>query len=68
MAQDLERLLPQLVSKADNGEESLSVNYIGLIPVLVNAVQEQQKVLDKQKLKIEQLEEALLAIQKKLNM
>jgi hypothetical protein len=43
LAQDVQIVFPELVSKDNN--EILSVNYQGLIPVLINALNEQQKEL-----------------------
>ena len=45
IAQDLQKLFPNLVIE-DQG--FLAVNYVGLIPVLVDAIQEQQKTLEEQ--------------------
>jgi hypothetical protein len=44
VAQDVESVLPQIVTKDDKG--FLSVNYVDLIPVLVEAIKEQQKEID----------------------
>jgi hypothetical protein len=38
-------VLPELVKEADDKEGTLSVNYQGLIPVLINAIKEQQEQL-----------------------
>ena len=45
LAQDVQKVLPELVKKADDEEGTLSVNYQGLIPVLINAIKEQQEQL-----------------------
>ena len=47
LAQDVLKVFPELVKTANNSEETLSVNYQGLIPVLINAIKEQQKQLKK---------------------
>lgn len=62
IAQDLEQVFPELVKEVKGFDEKdqdgkttgtiptfKSVNYTGLIPVLISAVQEQQKQLDEQK-------------------
>ena len=54
LAQDVEKVFPELVRKNDN--EMLSVNYQGLIPVLINAMKEQSDKLKEQKNKISRLE------------
>ena len=46
IAQDLQKLFPNLVIEDEQG--FLAVNYVGLIPVLVDAIQEQQKTLEEQ--------------------
>jgi hypothetical protein len=66
LAQDLKAIYPQLVSevpvenpsaqKGATSETVLSVNYVGLIPVLVKAVQEQQAQIDELKAKVAKLE------------
>jgi hypothetical protein len=43
LAQDVQDVFPELVTKDTN--EILAVNYQGLIPVLINALNEQQKEL-----------------------
>ena len=47
LAQDVEKVLPELVKEADDKQGTLSVNYQGLIPVLINAIKEQQEQLKK---------------------
>jgi hypothetical protein len=45
LAQDVQKVLPELVKESDDREGTLSVNYQGLIPVLINAIKEQQEQL-----------------------
>ncbi|MGK0253130.1 MAG: hypothetical protein ACI9OE_000590 [Mariniflexile sp.] len=42
LAQDVQAVYPELVKKANDEQGTLSVNYQGLIPVLINAIKEQQ--------------------------
>ena len=44
LAQDVQKVFPELVTKGDN--EMLAVNYLGLVPVLINALKEQQKEIE----------------------
>lgn len=44
IAQELQEVFPELVSESDSG---LSVNYNGIIGVLIEAIKEQQKQIDK---------------------
>ena len=52
MAQDLAAVYPNLTTHGldDDGKEYWTVNYIGLVPVLVKALQEQQQQLEALKL------------------
>ena len=57
LAQDIQKVFPELVSEDDN--EMLAVNYQGLVPVLINALKEQQSeidVLKEQEKRLERLE------------
>ena len=42
LAQELQAVFPELVKTANNSEGTLSINYQGMIPVLLNAIKEQQ--------------------------
>lgn len=64
VAQELEKVFPRLVedgthpgeNKSDPEIKFKSVNYIGLIPVLTKAIQEQQQVINDLKSRLEKLE------------
>ena len=47
LAQEVQKAFPELVKQAGDAEGTLSVNYQGMIPVLINAIKEQQKELAK---------------------
>ena len=55
IAQDLEKILPQLVKQPDSENEYKSVNYTGLIPYLISAIQEQQAQIEDLKAEVEAL-------------
>ncbi len=62
IAQELQQIIPELVSNdvapgatKDETIEYLGVNYIGMIPVLTKALQEQQEIIQKQQKQIEEL-------------
>jgi hypothetical protein len=57
LAQDIEKVFPELVSES-NGIKS--VNYQGLVPVLINALKEQDSKMKEQETRIERLEKLLL--------
>ena len=79
IAQELESILPNLVHTDENGYKA--VNYIGLIPVMTEAIKEQQSTIaeqnaliekqnqrnDKQDEQIKSLESRLEAIEALLN-
>jgi Tfp pilus assembly protein PilN len=46
LAQDIEKVFPELVTETNDIK---SVNYQGLIPVLINAMKEQQSEIDELK-------------------
>ena len=43
LAQEIQRIFPELVKQSGDDEGTLSVNYQGLIPILINAIKEQQE-------------------------
>ena len=49
LAQEVQAAFPELVKQAGDAEGTLSVNYQGMIPVLINAIKEQQKQIDELK-------------------
>ncbi|MDC3133116.1 hypothetical protein OA501_02770, partial [Flavobacteriaceae bacterium] len=58
LAQDIQKVFPELVSTDDN--DMLRVNYQGLVPVLINALKEQQskiEMLKQQQAEIDELKE-----------
>ena len=51
LAQEIQEVFPELVSEDDN--EMLAVNYQGLVPVLINALKEQDAKMKEQETKFE---------------
>ena len=47
LAQEVQKVFPELVSEDKN--EMLAVNYQGLVPVLINALKDQQNEIDELK-------------------
>ncbi|MBL7932538.1 MAG: tail fiber domain-containing protein [Bacteroidia bacterium] len=60
LAQELKEQFPQLVSEDSKGY--LGVNYVGFIPVLLRAHQEQQDLLEAQQQQINEMKEQLKAL------
>jgi hypothetical protein len=52
LAQEVQKAFPELVKQAGDAEGTLSINYQGMIPVLINAIKEQQIELQKLKKKL----------------
>lgn len=77
IAQDVEKIVPEIVSKSGISDEEFAkleekgvsisdtygMQYTGLIPVLVKAVQEQQRNIEAKSKKIFQLEQKLLKME-----
>ena len=60
LAQDIEKIFPELVSETNNIK---SVNYQGLVPVLINAIKEQQHEIER----LKKQEERLRLLEQKVN-
>jgi hypothetical protein len=56
LAQEVQKVYPQLVTelKGDNNETTLGINYLGLIPVLLEGMKEQQKQIEQQQKQIDE--------------
>jgi hypothetical protein len=58
IAQEVETVLPELVTTDKDGEHTKGLNYIGLVPVTIKAIQEQQaRIEDQLKIIAEQQDE-----------
>jgi len=57
LAQEIQDVFPELVSEDDN--EMLAVNYQGLVPVLINALKEQESKIIDQQAQIDKLRETV---------
>ena len=55
LAQEIQEVFPELVSEDDN--EMLAVNYQGLVPVLINALKEQQNQIETYRDEVSELKE-----------
>ena len=60
LAQDVQKVFPELVTKGDN--EMLAVNYQGLVPVLINALKEQQKEIETYRNEVSELKKQFAEI------
>jgi len=57
LAQDLQKVYPELVTADNDG--MLSVDYLGLIPIIVESIKEQQQIIDDQSKRIDELEKTV---------
>ncbi|MCM0667685.1 tail fiber domain-containing protein [Flavobacterium tyrosinilyticum] len=64
IAQEVEKIVPELVTTASDGYKG--VNYQAMVPLLIEAVKEQQKQIEAKDAKIKELEERMLRIEKLL--
>ncbi|WP_207420527.1 tail fiber domain-containing protein [Desertivirga brevis] len=58
IAQDVKSIIPEIV-QGDEDKGKLSINYTELIPVLINAIKEQQQKIDSQQKQIDELKELI---------
>jgi Chaperone of endosialidase len=56
IAQELQKILPDLVHESVDKDRVLSVNYTAIIPILTKGMQEQQAIIEDQKKRLETLE------------
>ena len=68
MAQELQKIMPELIDNSNPENGMLAVNYTETIPVLIKAVQEQNKTIENQASRIEALEKELNLIKTKLGL
>ncbi|MDR0681553.1 MAG: tail fiber domain-containing protein, partial [Dysgonamonadaceae bacterium] len=66
LAQDLREVFPELVQEDKEG--MLSVDYIGLIPVIVESIKEQQQIIGAQSEKIKELETVIDGLTEKTSL
>ncbi len=55
IAQEILKVIPEVVHVPEESEELMGVNYAELVPVLIKAIQEQEATIKKQAQQIEQL-------------
>jgi Chaperone of endosialidase/YadA head domain repeat (2 copies) len=59
IAQEVQKLIPEVIDVGDDKDKTLGMKYTELIPVLISAIQEQQKIIEQQKTKNQQLKAEL---------
>jgi hypothetical protein len=63
IAQDVAETVPEVVVQPENQDGLLGLRYSELIPVLINAMQEQQEIIRRQGSRIDRLESELTALE-----
>ena len=59
IAQELQKIYPNMVNEDDSKNSLLSVRYMELIPVLIKGMQEQQQMIEQQQMEIDGLKEII---------
>ena len=65
IAQELQKILPDLVHESADKDKLLSVNYTAIIPILTKGIQEQQVIIEDQKKRLDALEKLVNELIKK---
>lgn len=65
IAQELQKIIPSIVTENKDEYKTLSVNYISLIPILVKSIQEQQEMIKEQKEVIVKMNQRLKSLEEK---
>ncbi len=65
IAQEVETVLPELVTTEKDAEQTKGINYIGLMPVVIKAIQEQQKEFEQKEAAIKSLKTENAALQQR---
>ncbi len=66
IAQEAEAIVPELVTTARDAEQTKGINYIGLVPVVIKAIQEQQATITTLKAENTELKEQNAALDARL--
>ena len=67
IAQEFERIFPELVYAPDSLREYYEVNYIGMIPVLVEAIKEQQTQIEYLQAMVSEQEKNVILLQEQIH-
>ena len=67
-AQELNSIITEVVIEPENKEELLGVKYAEIIPVLVNAIKEQQGIIEKNLALVLEMESKINALQQQISM
>jgi hypothetical protein len=63
LAQEVEKVMDEVVSTADDEIGSRGVRYVNMVPVLIKAIQDQQKIIEAQKEQLDQQSDRLIKLE-----
>ena len=66
IAQDVEKVMPELILRNPNPDGPLGLNYVGFVPVIIKAVQEQQTLLEQKDAALKALQQENAALTARL--
>ncbi|MCF6182597.1 tail fiber domain-containing protein [Lutibacter sp.] len=67
IAQEVQKLIPEIVDVGTDKDQTLGLKYTALIPVVIKATQEQQKIIEKQQKAIETQQKEIVELKKMVN-
>ena len=65
IAQEFQKVLPNLVHESNDKEKILSVNYTAIIPILTKGIQEQQNEIENLRKELNELKKIIISQKKK---
>jgi hypothetical protein len=65
IAQEIEKVMPEIVNESSEGEKAVAYNEI--IPVLIEAIKDQQDIIDKQNTSNQEMQNQILQLQNQLS-
>lgn len=67
IAQDVEKVMPELLLRDPNPDGPLGLNYVGFVPIIIKAVQEQQALLEQKDAALKALQQDNAALNARLD-
>ena len=68
IAQDVEKVISEVVDKGNDPAETLGINYSELVPVLIKGIQEQQQQIETTKQENTELKSELESLKKEIEL
>jgi len=59
IAEEVGKVVPEVVTYEDNGVDAKSLDYAHLVALIIEAVKEQQRVIDDQRMELEEIKAAV---------